>query len=276
MVDSSRLPQILAGSKADRLKRPIDAAGVWLRISRSNGIPEFPVRRDELTEELSPVQTLANTALQTAESKVDAAQVLTLLTTAFANLFQEYILLGGIEDRQIDPIDNREYIYTVFTITTQYQGTFEELALVSNDPTETLLDIEYGVYKEGSRLVIVFRDMAEGFPDGVAKIKLIGTPNLNANLPVTNGVVITPAIASVSSSDIITITFNGYDPAQQYFTIANLNGVPVESLSNALPADIGVNKVIQFNAANFAGQPLPAQLQVIGGDLGSNLITINP
>lgn len=179
MVDANRLPQVLAGSRADRLKRPIDAAGVWLRISRSNGIPEFPVRRDELTEELTPVTALATTALQTAEGKVDAGQVLTLLNSAFTELFQEYPLVNGVEHREIDPTDNREYRYTVFAVQTRYSATFEELALVSNDANETLLDVEYGVYKEfPGRIILVFRDMDEGFADGIAKIKLIGTPDL--------------------------------------------------------------------------------------------------
>lgn len=290
MVDANRLPQVLAGSRADRLKRPIDAAGVWLRISRSNGIPEFPVRRDELTEELTPVSTLATTALQTAESKLDAGQVLTLLNGAFAELFQEYPLVGGMEHREVDPTDNREYRYTIFAIQTRYAGTFEELALVSNDVNETLLDIEYGTYKESpGRIILVFRDMDEGFADGIAKIKLAGVPTLNTapagiSTERTNNesITITPGAVSVAANDLITVTFANFNPANLYSSGGYFNDAEFRAFSDLLPSDIGTNNVIQINANVFAGQPLPGPLQIAGGatdgawSVASNVITVNP
>lgn len=289
MVDANRLPQVLAGSRADRLKRPIDAAGVWLRISRSNGIPEFPVRRDELIEELTPVTALATTALQTAEAKLDAGQVLTILNNAFTELFQEYPLIGGIEHREVDPTDNREYRYTVFAVQTRYLGTFEELALVSNDANETLIDVEYGVYKEfPGRIILVFRDMDERFADGIAKIKLTGIPTLNVpagTSTATEGtnnesITIIPGVVSVAANELITVSFNNFPIDTYVDTNAYLNGVRFGGLSDMLPADIGVNKTVQYRSSGFAGQALPAQLQIIAGDANNGVVsticTINP
>ena len=279
MVDANRLSQVLAGSRADRLKRPIDAAGVWLRISRSNGIPEFPVRRDELTEDLEPINALATNALETAQSKVDAGQVLALLNSAFADLFQEYVLNNGIDDRQIDPIDNREYIYTIFQIDTRYPGTFEELALVSNDANETLLDVEYGVYKEyPGRIVLVFRDMSEGFPNDIAKIKLVGIPSINAIAPTTTetGIRLAPEVASVGANTEITLTFTGFDVNDPYQTDAYLGNSDAPPVTALLPAAPGANTVVRFNASILAGLPLPGQLVIVGRDKASNPITINP
>lgn len=290
MVDASRLPQVLAGSRADRLKRPIDAEGVWMRISRSNGIPQFPVRRDELTEELSPVQTLATTALQTAETKLDAGQVLALLNIAFSNLFQEYVLNAGVEDRQVDPIDNREYIYTVFSIETQYAGTFEELALVSNDANETLLDVEYGVYKEyPGRIILVFRDMAEGFPNGIAKIKLVGVPDLD-------GSVITPPVnlaldigsvdnepASLARNSQLSMLFPALPTDATYSLVSLINGVVREDTRTAFdPATLPPDRRLNYPVSVYAASGTPpftvqARLESSTGQvISSNTFTLNP
>lgn len=279
MVDAARLPLVRAGSRADRLKRPLDAEGVWLRISRSNGISEFPVRRDELNEDLAPVNALANTALETANAKVDAAQVLSMLNAAFTDLFQEYVLDAGVEYREVDPVDQREYIYTVFAIQTRYAGFFEELALVSNDVNETLLDNEYGTYKEsGGRLILVFRDMFEGFVNGVAKIKLVGVPTITPIAPTINAPIsVTPSPASAAAAVEMAVTFTGFDPANPYYSPRALfNGVEFQPVSDRLPGDIGVNNVIRFSSALFAGQTLPGQLTIAVDDFVSQPVTINP
>lgn len=291
MVDANRLPQVLAGSRADRLKRPIDAAGVWLRISRSNGIPEFPVRRDELTEELTPVTALATTALQTAEGKLDAGQVMNLLNSAFSELFQEYPLVGGMEHREIDPTDGREYRYTVFVVQTRYTGTFEELALVSNDANETLLDVEHGVYKEPpGRIVFVFRDMTEGFADGTAKIKLVGIPTLEtAVIPTPTGeptFTANPTTASVGANTAVTLTFSNYPVGGTYKTDAYINnadypnGTQFRALADAIPDDISANPTYSFNTGIFAGMALPIALDLLvqGSSAGDQIVrvTINP
>lgn len=276
MVDAARLPLMRSGSRADRLQRPLDALGVWLRISRSNNIPELPVRRDEFNEELEPVQTLANTALQTANAKIDAAQVLTLLNTALREQFQEYVLDGGLEYREVDDVDQREYFYTVFTIQTRYQGFYEVLALVENNPNETLLEVEYGVYKEpGGRLILVFRNMDERFPNATARIKLVGVPTLDAvtNAPIT----VTPNPASAAAAVEMAVTFTGFDPANPYYQPRALfNGVEFAPVSDRLPGDIGINNVIRFNSSVFAGQPLPGQLTIAVDDFVSQPVTINP
>ncbi len=297
MVDANRLPQVLAGSRADRLKRPIDAAGVWLRISRSNGIPEFPVRRDELTEELTPVTALATTALTTAETKIDAAQVLTLLNSAFQNLFQEYPLVGGLEHREVDPTDNREYVYTVYPIQTAYSSTFEELALVSNDATETLLDVEYGVYKElPGRIVLVFRDMDEGFTNGIAKIKLIGIPTLeevvqqpapnfptvtgdNAFLTTTTGL---PASFSANSTLRVIIPVDQpRDGTFNYVLVPFTDGGDLPRVE-ILASTVSPEGYIDYPVSTYANQgktpPFPLTLAVYGANgwsATSNQITIN-
>lgn len=291
MVDANRLPQVIAGSRADRLKRPIDAAGVWLRISRSNGIAEFPVRRDELTEELSPVTALATTALQTAEGKLDAGQVMSLLNNAFSELFQEYPLTNGMEHREIDPTDGREYLYTVFVIQTRYTGTFEELALVSNDANETLLDLEHGVYKESpGRIVLVFRDMTEGFPNSTAKIKLVGIPTLEATVtPIPAGeptFTVNPTTASVGANTAVMLNFANYPVGGTYNTAAYINnsdypnGMYSNALSDAIPNDVARNPSYTFNAGMFAGMALPIALDLLvqGSSAGDQVVrvTINP
>lgn len=287
MVDATRLPQALSSSRADRLKRPLDAAGVWLRISRSNGIAEFPVRRDELTEELAPVQEIAANALATAESRVSPDQVLAMLNSAFQNLFQEYPLTGGLEHREVDPIDNREYIYTVYPIETRYAGTFEELALVSNDAAETLLDVEYGVYKEyPGRIVLVFRDMSEGFPDGAAKIKLVGIPSLEPVVP-SYGIQLQSVDGSTPSAATGTQLRASFpllarDGSITYTLTPVINGTPQNANRIAFDPNIldGGNELV-YSAAGYGSFALPAQIQLqvnssTGETWTSQPITVNP
>ena len=289
MVDAARLPQILSGSRADRLKRPLDAEGVWLRISRSNGIPQFPVRRDELTEEIAPVQAAAAEALQLAGTKIDAAQVLTLMGSALNEIFQEYPLVGGVEHREVDPIDNREYIYQIFTIQTRYPGTFEELALVSNDPNETLLDVEYGVYKEyPGRIIIIFRDMIEGFPDGVAKIKLVGIPNLDvaaiappANLALDIGSVDNQP-ASLAANSQLSMLLPPLPTDATYTLVTLINGTVREDTRTPFDPASLPDRRLNFPVSVYGAlgtPPFTVQARLTsstGQVIDSNAFTLNP